>query len=60
MNNNCSEEFIFIRDKLKRVASLLITSEKGDVIEAAFMIGTLHTVCHENSIRFHNFKNKED
>jgi hypothetical protein len=51
-----SEEFAFMRDKLRTIAGLLVKGEEGDIVEAAFMIGCLHNVCCENNIAFMEHK----
>ncbi len=42
------EEFEFLRDKLKKIANLLLSRNPEDIIESAFMLGCLHSICHEN------------
>lgn len=39
---NLHEEFLFIKNKLEDIGSLLIGQ---DYIEASFMIGQLHSIC---------------
>jgi hypothetical protein len=51
-HKKASDEFAFIRDKLRKTASLLVTGEKSDMIEAAFLIGCLHSICCEDAIHF--------
>ena len=46
-----SNEFIFLRDKLKEIARSLMTE---NYIEASFIIGCLHSVCHENALYFND------
>ncbi len=45
-------EFNFMRQKLEKIARLLTQNDPSSIIEAAFMIGCLHTVCCENADRF--------
>lgn len=40
---NFAEEFEFLRNKLEKIATLIITNNAA---EACFMIGCLHSVCH--------------
>lgn len=47
-----SEEFEFLRTKLESVARLLVKHSEADLIEAGFMIGCLHSICHQNSLDF--------
>lgn len=49
-------EFCFIRDKLKTIASLLTRKDTEYIIEAAFLVGCLHTICAEHAV---NFNKKE-
>ena len=49
-NDHFSKEFLFLRDKLERIAKLLTSQERSDIIEASFMIGCLHNVCHQNAM----------
>lgn len=42
-------EFEWIRDKLKKLAQLLTTQNQSDIIEASFIIGCLHSICHEHA-----------
>ena len=58
MNKEPAEEFIFIRDKLERIAHLVAHGNENTLREAIFMIGCLHNVCHENSILFQKGKCK--
>ena len=43
-----SSEFEFIKSKLEKVGRLLVSGNHSDHIEAAFLIGCLHTVCIQN------------
>lgn len=54
-NNLATEEFTFVRDRLKKLAELLITLDSKNLMEAAFLVGCLHNVCHENSIKFKEY-----
>lgn len=45
-NKEMSEEFIFIRDKLQRIAKHIVDNE---FIEATFTIGCLHSICHQHA-----------
>ena len=47
---NVGEEFRFFRDKLKQIATLHI--QTGNENEVAFLLGCLHSLAHENSIKF--------
>lgn len=44
MDKEQEDLFIFLRDRLKRLARLIITEEK---IEAAFVVGCLYEICNE-------------
>lgn len=44
-----SEEFEFIRDRLEKMAKILVRGEKADLIEVGFLIGCLHSICHEHA-----------
>lgn len=44
-----AEEFIFLREKLKEIALCL---KRNDIVEAAFLVGCLHSICNENITRF--------
>jgi hypothetical protein len=52
MKKTASEEFVFMRDKLEKIARSLTLGEQCDLIEAAFMIGCLHSVCIQNALDF--------
>ena len=52
MNKNASEEFAFIRDKLEKIASILVQDGEVSLKEACFLIGCLHNICNENSFSF--------
>lgn len=47
-----SEEFNFIRCELEKVMSLILHGEASSLIEAAFKLGCLHTICVQNAERF--------
>ncbi len=49
MSKEISDEFVFLRDKLERLASLLV---KGEIVEAAFVVGCLQNICHENAEKY--------
>jgi len=49
-----SYEFEFLRDRLKKIAHLLL---KEEYIEVSFMLGCLHSICHDN---IDHFKEKND
>ena len=51
-----SEEFAFMREKLRTIAGLLVRGEESDIVEAAFMTGCLHNVCCEDAIAFMEHK----
>lgn len=51
-----SQEFSFIRDKLKDIARLMVNKEPEYLIEAAFLVGCLHAVCCQHAGNF----SKED
>ena len=53
-----SSEFEFIRDKLERIARLLVNGDDSNVIEVSFMIGCLHSVCNENIDKFKDYECK--
>ena len=44
---NTSEEFTFLSEKLKQLATIMVS---GGYMEAMFMIGCLHSLCVSNSI----------
>jgi hypothetical protein len=52
MNKKPAEEFTFLGTGLRRIAELLISGEKKDIVEAVFLIGCLHNICYENSQLF--------
>jgi len=52
MEKSVSEEFEFIRSKLEKIARLLTQMDPNSIVEASFMIGCLHNVCHENSLKY--------
>jgi hypothetical protein len=60
MSTTPSEEFEFIRIKLEKVGRALVNGEQADLIEAAFMVGCLHTVCCHNVERFRDHKSNDD
>jgi hypothetical protein len=60
LENTPSSEFIFIRDKLEKIARLIVDGEPTNLREAAFMIGCLHNVCHQNVLIFQECKCKAD
>lgn len=47
-----SDEFVFLRDKIEKIGRLLIKGSSGDLIEASFMLGCLHSICDEDAIKF--------
>ena len=47
-----AEEFAIIRDRLEKVAILLIQNNEHSQIEAAFLVGCLQSICHENVVKF--------
>ncbi len=51
------EEFKYLRDNIKHVASLLINDK--DYIQASFMLGNLHAICHENVRHFEPKEEKQ-
>jgi hypothetical protein len=46
-NEKIALEFEFLRDNLKQIARLLI---ENHTIEAVFMIGCLHSICHQHAL----------
>lgn len=52
MNKSPDDEFLLVRDKLKKIATLLVEGNPASTIEAAFLVGCLHNICHQNSILF--------
>lgn len=60
MEKTASSEFMFLRDKLQKISLLIVNNEINDTIEAAFMLGCLHTVCHENIALFADTPSQED
>lgn len=57
-NEKMALEFEFLREKLKNIARAVIQNNQSDLIEAAFMIGCLHSICHQHCLDFHK-KHKE-
>lgn len=59
-NEAMALEFEFLREKLKKIAGCLFhgTANPSELIEASFMVGCLHTICHEHCKSFHK-KHKE-
>ncbi|CAB4133752.1 hypothetical protein UFOVP264_4 [uncultured Caudovirales phage] len=51
-----SQEFAFVRDKLKDIARLIVYKDPEYLIEAAFLLGCLHSVCCQHAGNF----SKED
>jgi hypothetical protein len=47
-----ADEFRFIQAKLENIAVKLMRTDTGSLIEAAFTLGCLHSVCIQNSIAF--------
>lgn len=48
-----SFEFAFVRDKLEKIALILMQHKDGhDLLEVAFMLGRLQNICHENWVFF--------
>ena len=41
-------EFEFLREKLQKIAILLVSGESKNLSEAIFMVGCLHSICHQN------------
>lgn len=58
MEKTPSDEFIFVRDKLEKIARLLVDGDTSNLREASFMIGCLHNVCHQNAITFQDIECK--
>ena len=52
IKKTASDEFVFIRDRLHSIARLLVRGQPSDIVESAFMIGCLHTVCCEDAVLF--------
>ncbi len=44
---NTAEEFVFLRDKLKQIAGCL---SRNDTSEASFIVGCLHSICHNHAM----------
>lgn len=42
-----AQEFAFLREKLREIASFLAKNEPA---EAAFMTGCLHSICHNHAV----------
>ena len=59
-DKSVQQEFIFIRDKLQTIASLLLDNEKNSLVHAFFILGCLHEICHQNSMIFQDRKCKAD
>ncbi len=51
------KEFIFIRDKLKQIAGHMSRNEN---IEAAFLIGCLNSVCHNDAVEMKRLNGLEN
>jgi len=50
-----SDEYLFLREKLEKIASLIAGDCK---VEAAFMLGCLHSVCHNHHIEWKNINDQ--
>lgn len=46
-----AQEFSFLRDKLKEIASFVV---KNELPEATFMLGCLHSICHNHAVSIGN------
>jgi hypothetical protein len=42
-----ANEFVFLREKLREIAGLVI---KNEHLEASFLIGCLHSICHNHAV----------
>lgn len=51
-----SKEFEFLRDKLKEAATCLY---RGEISHAAWILGTLHTICHYHHTDLNEVMDKE-
>jgi hypothetical protein len=47
-----SEEFAFLRERLVLISRLLALGTQRDLIEAAYLVGCLQSLCCENSVAF--------
>jgi hypothetical protein len=47
-----SEEFLLIKNRLERIAALLVRLDNPSIVEVGFMIGCLHNICEQNAITF--------
>lgn len=48
-----SVEFDFVREKLEKVARILVASQESNaLLEVSFIVGCLHNICHENALFF--------
>lgn len=46
-----SQEFAFLRDKVKEIASFVM---KNELTEANFLLGCLHSICHNHAVSIGN------
>ena len=56
MIKTSSEEFMFLAQRLDKIARLLVDGNTGNITEAAFLIGCLHSICIQDSIEFQEKK----
>jgi len=42
-----AKDFVFLREKLSEIAGAVTRNEN---IEAAFLIGCLHSICHQHAV----------
>lgn len=50
-----SAEFEFLMSKLVSIGKLLVVKDDHSIIEAAFMIGCLHSICDQNARDFSKY-----
>jgi hypothetical protein len=52
-----ADEFKFLREKIEKVCTLMI---QGSHSEAAFMLGCLHSICHNHSLGWKHVNNMQN
>ncbi len=51
-NEKLALEFEFLREKMKQAGQLLMHGSEH-AVEVAFMLGCLHSICHQHCADFH-------
>ena len=55
-NEELVKEFIFLRDKIKGIASHV---HEEDYISAVYKLGCLHSICHEHALDYQRLVNDD-